>query len=194
VSRGPRALVAVLVTGLALLTGCGSDDETPDPPAPSVADVATDLTPCPAQPDTPAADSDLPTVSIECFGGGTLDLTKAPGVPTVLNLWASWCPPCREELPLVQDLADAAGDQVRVVGVISKDGIPQSTSFAADAGATMPGAFDGDGEVMTALGFNTLPYTLFLAADGSLAFVQVGPVHSMEEFQELVATHLGVQL
>ena len=193
-SRGPRALVAVLAVGLALLTGCGPDDEQADPPAQRVADVATDLTPCPAQPDTPAAESDLPAVSIDCFGGGTLDLTKAPGVPTVLNLWASWCPPCREELPVVQEFADAAGEQVRVLGVISKDGIPQSTSFAADAGATLPGAYDRDGEVMTALGFNQLPYTLFLAADGSVAYVQVGPVHSLAEFEELVATHLGVQL
>ena len=192
--RGRRALAAVLVTGLALLTGCGSDDETPDPPAQSVADVATDLTPCPAQADTPAAPSDLPAVSIECVGGGTLDLTKAPGVPTVLNLWASWCGPCREELPLVQELADAAGEQVRVIGVITQDGIPQATSFAADAGVTFPGAFDGTAEVMTGLGVKSLPLTAFLAADGSVAHVELGGVDSLEEFEELVATHLGVQL
>jgi cytochrome c biogenesis protein CcmG/thiol:disulfide interchange protein DsbE len=194
VTRGPRALVAVLATGLALLTGCSADDETPDPPASSVADVATDLTPCPAQPDTPAVESDLPAISIECFGGGTLDLTRAPGVPTVLNLWASWCTPCREELPLVQQLSDAAGDQVRVIGVITQDGIPQATSFAADAGATIPGAFDGTAEVMTSLGVKGLPLTAFVAADGSVAHVELGGITSLDEFEELVATHLGVQL
>jgi cytochrome c biogenesis protein CcmG/thiol:disulfide interchange protein DsbE len=193
VSRGPRALVATLAVGLALLTGCGSDEQT-DLPAQPVADVAADLAPCPAQPGTAAADSDLPAVSIDCIGGGTLDLTRAPGVPTVLNLWASWCTPCREELPLVQQLADAAGEQVRVVGVVSKDGMPQATSFAADAGITFPGAFDGDGSVMTGMGLVGLPATAFLAADGSVAFVKVGPVRSLEEFEELVATHLGVQL
>ena len=193
-SRGPRALATVLVTGLALLTGCGSDDETPDPPAPSVADVATDLAPCPAQPDTPAAASDLPAISIACFGGGALDLTKAPGVPTVLNLWASWCGPCREELPLVQELADAGGDQLRVVGVITQDGIPQSTSFAADAGVTFPGAFDGTAEVMTGLGVKNLPLSVFMAADGSVSHVELGGIDSLGQFEELVATHLGVQL
>ncbi|MFQ1003335.1 TlpA family protein disulfide reductase [Modestobacter sp. SSW1-42] len=189
-SRGPRALAAALAVGLALLTACGSDDAPADPPAQPVAALA----PCPEQPDTPAADSDLPAVSLDCLGGGTLDLTRAPGVPTVLNLWASWCGPCREELPLVQELADVAGDQVRVVGVASKDGMPQATSFAADAGITFPGAFDGDGAVMTAMRLVGLPATAFLAADGSVAFVQVGPVRSIEEFEELVATHLGVQL
>ena len=193
-SRGPGTLVAVLAVGLALLTGCGGSDDEADPPAQSVADVATDLTPCPAQPDTPAAASDLPAVSIDCFGGGTLDLTRAPGVPTVLNLWASWCEPCRDELPLVQELADAAGQQVRVIGVITQDGIPQSTSFAADAGVTFPGAFDGTAEVMTGLGVKNLPLTVFVAADGSVAHVQFGAVHSLTEFEDLVATHLGVQL
>ena len=46
------------------------------------------------------------------------------------------------------------------MGVISKDGAPQAESFAADAGVTFPSAFDGDGELMTELGLNALPYTL----------------------------------
>ena len=189
-NRRPRALVAVLAVGLALLTGCTSDEEAPV----TLAGVATDLPPCPAQPDTPAAASDLPAVSLDCYGGGTLDLTRAPGVPTVLNLWASWCGPCREELPLVQELADAGGDRLRVLGVVSKDGVPQGASFAADGGLTFPSAFDGDGAVMTGMGVNNLPHTVFLAADGSVAYFKVGPVHSLDEFRELVATHLGVQL
>jgi thiol-disulfide isomerase/thioredoxin len=115
-------------------------------------------------------------------------------VPTVVNLWASWCPPCREELPVVQQLAQAAGDRLRVLGVVSKDGVPQATSFAADAGATFPTAFDPDGELMDGLGIRALPYTYFLAPDGSVAHVEVGAVESLPEFQQLVAEHLGVQL
>ena len=137
---------------------------------------------------------DLPATVFDCFGGGTLDLSRAPGVPTVVNLWASWCGPCREELPVVQQLADAAGDRVRVLGVASLDGASQTASFASDAEVTFPSAFDGDGEVMAALGINNLPYTLFLTADGSLAYLQVGEVHSLAEFEQLVADHLGVQL
>ena len=148
----------------------------------------------PLEPDQPAADSDLPATVFDCMGGGTLDLSRAPGVPTVLSLWASWCPPCREELPMVQQLAAAGGDQVRVLGVASLDGAKPAASFAADAGITFPSAFDGDGEVMSAIGVNTLPHTVFLAADGSVAYVQTGPVASLEQFEQLVADHLGVQL
>ena len=67
----------------------------------------------------------------------------------------------------MQQFADAAAGQVRVMGLISKDGRPQAESFAADAGVTFPSAFDGDGELMTELGLNALPYTYFLDADGA---------------------------
>ena len=195
-SRAPRALGAVLLL-LGLLAGCSSARSVAAGPTPAGGDLGqldTQLKPCPAQPDRPAAASDLPATVLDCFGGGTVDLGRAPGVPTVVNLWASWCGPCREELPLVQQLADASGDRVRVLGVASLDGAHQAGSFAQDAAITFPSAFDGDGAVMSAIGVNTLPHTLFLAADGSLAYVRVGPVSSLAEFTTLVAEHLGVQL
>ena len=136
----------------------------------------------------------MPAVAFDCPGGGSLDLGRAPGVPTVVNLWGSWCPPCREEMPVLQQFADAAGDRVRVVGVISKDGLPQADSFAADTGVRFPSAFDGQGELMADLGLNVLPYTYLLDADGALAYTQVGPVASVDQLRGLVAQHLGVRL
>jgi cytochrome c biogenesis protein CcmG/thiol:disulfide interchange protein DsbE len=196
VNRAPRVLGALLLL-LALLAGCtsGKSDGAGATPASSELDqLDTDLEPCPEQPDEPAADSDLPATVFDCFGGGVLDLSRAPGVPTVLNLWASWCGPCREEMPLVQQLATAGGDRVRVMGVATLDGVTPATSFAEDAGITFPSAFDADGELLSALGANGLPHTVFLAADGSVAYFQLGPVRSLEEFKALVADHLGVQL
>jgi cytochrome c biogenesis protein CcmG/thiol:disulfide interchange protein DsbE len=185
--------------GLALVTllvGCtpgGTDDETPAQAADATA--ASVLEPCPEQLDEPAAGgSDVPALAFECPGGGTLDLTRAPGVPTVVNLWGSWCAPCREELPLMQELADGGADRVRVLGVISRDGEPQAESFADDAGITFPSAFDGDGELMAEFGLNALPYTFFLAADGTLTHSELGPIDSVAELEGLVAEHLGVQL
>jgi thiol-disulfide isomerase/thioredoxin len=111
-----------------------------------------------------------------------------------VNLWGSWCGPCREELPIMQQLADTAGGRVRVVGVISKDGLPQAESFAADAKVTFPSAFDGQGDLMTGVGINVLPYSYFLDADGALVYTQVGPVSSLDQLRALVAEHLRVQL
>ena len=193
--RARAALLALLLTGL--VAGCssgGADDVVGSSPRTDVASVETDLQPCPAQTGESAAGSGVPQVRLDCFGGGSLDFRKASGVPTVVNLWASWCGPCREELPLVQQLAIAAGDRVRVLTVDSQDGIPQATSFAADAGVTLPTAYDGQGQVAADLGLRGLPQTVFLAPDGSVAFVQVSAVTSLEEFESLVAQHLGVQL
>jgi thiol-disulfide isomerase/thioredoxin len=187
-----RAAVLALVL-TAALSGCTSSQAGPS--AASTPSGASLLQPCPEQTGTDATGAQrLPPLSFACPGGGSLDLARAPGQPTVLNLWGSWCTPCREELPLMQQFADAAAGQVRVMGLISKDGRPQAESFAADAGVTFPSAFDADGKLMTELGLNALPYTYFLDADGGLAYTQVGPVTSVGELRALVAEHLGVRL
>ena len=190
-----RRLLAPAVLGV-LLVGCTEGNGPGDAaPSTSVAEVDTVLERCPPQPEEPAAgDETLPALALDCLGGGELDLGRAPGTPTVVNLWASWCTPCREELPVMQQFADAAAEQVRVVGVISKDGVPQADSFATDAGVTFPSAYDRDGRLMDELGINVLPFTYLVDADGALVSTKVGPIGSVDELRALVAEHLGVQL
>jgi thiol-disulfide isomerase/thioredoxin len=191
-----RLAGAALAAVALLLAGCGGSTPpaaagggAPAMPAHSV------LAACPAQPGRAAAGgSTLPSLRLACLGGGSVDLGSAPGTPTVVNLWGSWCSPCRDELPVMQQLADAAGGRVRVLGVVSKDGVPQAESFAEDAGLRFPSAFDGQGRLMTAEGLNALPVTFFLTADGAVAYRQVGPVGSVEQLEQLVADHLGVRL
>ncbi|MDT0277480.1 TlpA family protein disulfide reductase [Blastococcus goldschmidtiae] len=181
---------AVAAVALLALAGCTGDAE--EPPAEPRASA---LVPCPDQPGTAARGAELmPAVTLDCPTGGTLDLGRAPGVPTLVNLWATWCPPCRAELPLLQEFAEDAGDRVRVIGVISKDGQPQAESLAEEIGIGFPSAFDGSGELMGELGLNVLPFTYFLDADGGLVHTEVGEVSSVDELRGLVAEHLGVQL
>ena len=191
-----RRLAAAVLAAGSVLAGCASFSESDEPSAAGAEEpAASAFEECPEQTDEPAGGgSAVPPLAFECLGGGSLDLTRAPGAPTVVNLWASWCLPCREELPLLQQFAAAAGDRVRVVGVVSKDGEPQAESFAADAGTTFPSAFDGEGELMAELGLNALPFTMFLDADGTLVHSELGPIESTDELEQLVAEHLGVRL
>ena len=184
------ARLLAVPAAVVLLAGCSPVAEEPE----TRSQAQSTLTACPEQPDAPAQGDPLSTLSFDCPGGGTLDLARGQAVPTLVNLWGSWCPPCREEMPLLQELAASAEGKVQVVGVISKDGQPQAESFAADAEVTFPSAFDGDGQLMADLGINVLPYTYFLDATGSLVYTQVGPVASIDELRGLVAQHLGVQL
>ncbi len=189
-----RRLLVLAALG-ALLAGCTADAGDVPAAAGTTAPADSPLDPCPQQPATSAAGGEtLPALAFDCLGGGRLDLGRAPGTPTVVNLWASWCTPCREELPVLQEFADVAAGRVQVVGVISKDGVPQADSFAADAGVTFPGAFDGEGRLMAELGLPGLPATYFLDADGAVVHTETGPVDSLDELEGLVAQHLGVRL
>ena len=194
-STGNRGSAALL--GLRLLLWACTSSEADDGSTPTAARTtfSAPLQACTEQPDRPASGAEtLPEVSQACPGGGTLDLGRAPGAPTVVNLWASWCTPCRDELPLVQEFADVAAGRVGVVGVISKDGVPQADSFATDAGVTFPSAYDRDGRLMDELGVNVLPFTYLVDADGALVFTKVGSIASVDELRALVAEHLGVRL
>ncbi|MGY2004339.1 TlpA family protein disulfide reductase [Blastococcus sp. SYSU DS1024] len=184
------------LTAVALLAGTGcTSGQSGTAAAPSSVSPAEVLAACPEQPDAEAAGTErLPALSFDCPGGGSLDLGRAPGTPMVVNLWGSWCPPCREEMPILQEFAELAGDEVRMVGVISKDGLPQAASFAEDAGVTFPSAYDGEGELMAELGLNVLPFTYFVDAGGALVHTEAGPVASVDELRGLVADHLGVQV
>ncbi|TKJ18153.1 TlpA disulfide reductase family protein [Blastococcus sp. CCUG 61487] len=184
-----RAAWAAAAVAALFLTGCTADEPEPAPAERSA------LSACPDQPEQLSSGTELmPAVALDCPGGGELDLGRAPGVPTVVNLWASWCVPCREELPVLQEFAEQAGDGVRVIGVISKDGQSQAESFAVESGAAFPHAFDPQGELMTELGLNALPFTYFVDADGGLRHVQTRPVTSVAQLNDLVAEHLGVQV
>ncbi|MBB3083511.1 TlpA family protein disulfide reductase [Geodermatophilus sabuli] len=191
-ARGRAAAGALLLLTLA---GCGSDG-TDDGAAPSSAPSVQNTTAaCPDQPDAPASGGEvLADVTVDCLGGGWLAFGRAQGAPTVVNLWASWCGPCREELPLVQQLADEAGDRLRVLGLVSQDPASNGLAFAADAGVTMPTGVDEEGELAIEQGLRGLPYTYFLHADGSIAHLQLRPVTSLEELRGLVTEHLGVRL
>ena len=93
----------------------------------------------------------------------------------------------------MQQLADAAGDRVRVVGVISKDGVPRPSRSRGRRSA-FPSAVDGDGRLMAAVGLNALPVTYFVDAGGAVTFRQVARCTRSPSSKQLVAAHLGVQL
>ncbi len=134
-------------------------------------------------------------MAFDCIGGGTLDLSRAPGVPTVINLWGSWCGPCREELPLFQQLADAAGGKVQVLGVVSHGHPRRGRLLRRGRGVTFPNAFDQQDELLSDLGRRGAPFTFFVAADGTLAYTRSqarSPTY--EELRQLVADHLGLTL
>ncbi|MFY1689320.1 redoxin domain-containing protein [Plantactinospora sp. WMMB782] len=135
----------------------------------------------------------LPALSLPCFVGTAEVAVGELRGPAVLNLWASWCAPCRKELPAFQRLAERTGDRLRVVGVNTGDARPAARSIGEDFGLRFPSLYDRDKSLLTGLGGRpVLPVTLFVDAEGRIRHRDETGALDDTELAALVRRHLGV--
>jgi len=168
----PLALALILIAGLMAIGiyryGDDPDDDAPVSRAGSL------------------IDTQAPDVSLTLLDGTTLRLADLRGQVVVLNFWATWCPPCKEEMPLFQDLTEAgpAGEipfTIVGVGVKARDTPEAVAEYAHSLGLTYPIGFDGGGDSGVVgpdeAGFGTadiLPVTFIISPDGVIDHVHVG--------------------
>jgi cytochrome c biogenesis protein CcmG/thiol:disulfide interchange protein DsbE len=124
----------------------------------------------------PAPDHALPR--LETAGAGSL--ADYRGKVVFLNFWASWCPPCREEVPLLTRFQDKLGTRGTVLGVTYKDDPAKSQAFAEKFGINYPSLRDSKLELAPEYGTRALPETFVVDAKGRLVAVSRGQV--TEEF------------
>jgi len=154
------------------------------------------LAPCPApQPAAPAPSGPLAGITVPCLGApGTVDLAAAlAGRPALLNVWASWCAPCRVEMPVLASYA-AQPDAVPVIGVNVLDRPADALTLMADLGVRYPSVTDPQGALQRALQAPpVLPISYLLRADGSVEMVRPPRVfRAPEEVRQSVERLLGV--
>ncbi len=95
----------------------------------------------------------------------------------IVNFWASWCVPCREEMPLLRDeLAKHSADGLAIVGVIFKDQADAARGFAQSFGATWPSALDPDAAIAKAYRVVAPPQSYFIDRKGILRSIQIGEI------------------
>ncbi len=114
-----------------------------------------------------------PSFSLESTDGRKVGLADLAGEPLVINFWASYCPPCRAEMPLLQRRVGAL-TTVRLVLVNEGDSRQGARDFLSSAGIQQASLLDSDLGVGRAYGVVPLPTTVFVRADGSIAGRQVG--------------------
>jgi len=110
----------------------------------------------------------------------------------VVNLWASWCRPCRDELPTFQQYAQQAAGQVSVVGVNTADSSAGRNAIVADLGLTFPTLVDERAVLRAELGLIALPATIFVDVNGRMAYVHSNVVPDLTALRRLAGQHLGV--
>ena len=119
-------------------------------------------------------------VAPRLVGDGDVKLADFRGKAVLLNFFASWCEPCRDELPLLQKASD--GGKVAVVGVVFRDSASAARNFVREVGVTFP-TVDDDGGIARAyrVGFKPgLPMTFAIDANGTLVARHIGQLRAQD--------------
>jgi len=119
---------------------------------------------------TPPA-GQLTEMSADDFEGVLVGLR---GRPVIVNIWASWCAPCRTETPLLQRAWAAKSGEVTIIGVASKDVASHSRSFMREFAVGYPNVFDVTGDIRARLGLRGFPTTYAFDKSGKLRTTIVG--------------------
>lgn len=110
-----------------------------------------------------------PAFTLPDLQGRKVSLTSLRGRPVLVNFFASWCPPCRAEMPELEALAQSHPDCLQVVGIAQNSGgAPAVSAFARERGVTYPLLLD-DGSAGASYSVQTLPYSVLIDADGRIA-------------------------
>jgi thiol-disulfide isomerase/thioredoxin len=120
----------------------------------------------------------IPSRSLEPVTSPEFDsiLVGLRGTPVIVNVWASWCAPCRTEMPLLERAARTFDGRVAFLGVASRDARDDAQGFLDEIGVTYPNVFDATGGVRKALSLRGFPTTYVFDADGKLLHAIVGGV------------------
>lgn len=119
---------------------------------------------------------DLPSDQFDSSEGGQASLASFVGQPLVVNFFASWCPPCRAEMPDFEEVHQAVGDEVTFVGIAHQDARDDAADIVETTGVSYEWLHDPRGELFLRFQNFSMPTTLYFDADGRLLDRDNGPI------------------
>jgi thiol-disulfide isomerase/thioredoxin len=127
-------------------------------------------------------------------------LDSSPGVniaaikgPAIINVWGSWCDPCKEEMRYFVEYFQTKDPQVQLIGVdVEEKRIEEGRMFARTHGIMWPNLFDADGSTRKYFGMG-VPVTWFIDSDGKVLYKKIGPIKSVEELRTLSFKYFGLR-
>ncbi len=169
-----------LACALLLLTSCSTPTNQ----------VAGKVVSCAAIQSTSTANP----IELNCLDGTKGASINAVHGPMIVNVWGSWCAPCKEEIPIFRSFYKKVKDKLQLVGVdVEEASIKDGQKFVLTHGMTWPNLFDSDGRSRAYFGMG-VPVTWFIAADGTIAYKKIGVLKNEIELITLTSKYLGVKL
>lgn len=176
---------------LAACSSIGAPD-TPSSPQPAADAAVTDNEAVNALPPAPKRGHPAPAFTLATLDGEEVSLSDFRGKPVIVNFWASWCGPCRLEMPDLQETFAEQGDALTILGInlTERDGdLDEVAGFIDEFALTFPIVLDTDGEVADLYRVRGQPASVFIDADGMVATVFYGVINEQfikEQISELV--------
>ena len=172
-----------LIAALLLLAGCGQETSAL-PGGGVVVDCSSIAT----------VETDNDAALLKCLDGkSTIDVGQIKG-PALINVWGSWCGPCKQEMPIFVDFYSKYKDKVSLIGIsVEETNAQEARDFIKLYGMSWPNLNDADGSTREILGMG-VPVTLFIDAQGKVAYRKIGVVTTIEELERDTQKYLGVQL
>jgi thiol-disulfide isomerase/thioredoxin len=133
-----------------------------------------------------------PNFSASNFDGERVQLADYRGKVVFLNFWASWCGPCRAEMPAMQDLLNEFGEDVVILAVNNQEAYDPAKDFIDELGVNFSDyALDPSGEIVDAYRVFTMPTSYFIDADGVVTAVHLGQITYEEMLENVEIARAG---
>ena len=143
---------------------------------------------------TLVTDSNVTGTQLECLDGSAGITLEALRGPAIVNVWGSWCGPCKEEIPFFIDFYSRAKDKVVLLGIdVDEAQASDGRRFVETRGITWPNLYDPDGRTASIIGPG-VPVTYFVDAQGKTVYTKIGVIGSAQELEELTQKYLGISI
>jgi thiol-disulfide isomerase/thioredoxin len=173
--------IAIALISLVALTSCGTDapEKIAKGQVISCTQIETDAT-------------KKTGTTLTCLDGNSKVILEAIKGPAVINVWGSWCVPCREEMPFLRELA--ATGKVKIIGIdVEEADMESARKFVVEQGMNWPNLYDADGSTKSSFGMG-VPITWYLNSKGEAVHKHIGVLKSRNQLFSDVEKYLGINL
>ena len=175
-----RTKSAAVLAGLLLLTSCGN----------SAPVITGEVVACNHISTINNSSKDL---TLDCLDGSPGVNINAIKGPAIVNVWGSWCEPCKRELPYFTEFYQTMDPQIQLIGIdVEEKRIEDGRMFARTHGIMWPNLYDAKGLTRSQFGMG-VPVTWFIDSEGKVLYKKIGPFESTEELRVMTFNYFGLR-